>query len=95
MHPRIVPYYARTLVLNIIQVASVVSQGGLATAAIFPSSPPSLLPFITVENILPELDIHIIMGLTHPPAKLIPTLHSDLIALHVFPKILSTPAAWV
>jgi hypothetical protein len=46
---------------------------------ILPSSPPPLLPKPAIKLLLPQLSIHLIMRLAHPPPKLRPTAQPRLI----------------
>lgn len=67
----------------------------LSTSTILPSCPPPLLPLITIKRLLPQLHIHIVMRLAHPPPKLIPTPHPYLLPLHILLKVLAAPCTWV
>lgn len=77
------------------QIPSIACPMHLSASSVFPSSPPSLLPSIAVEALLPKFHIDSIMRLTHPSAKFIPITNFRLATLFPHPtsKVVCTAPA--
>lgn len=69
----------------------------LSTTPIPRSVLPPFLPQVAIEFLFLKLPVHLIMRLTHPSAKQLPTLNPGLVSrpLHPFLKVLRTMPARV
>jgi len=63
------------------------------TASILPSRPPPLLPLRTIKLLLPQLPVNLVVRLTHPLPKLVPTLRPHPTLHHKLLEILGTHPA--
>ncbi|KAB8293315.1 hypothetical protein EYC80_007641 [Monilinia laxa] len=91
-------YHTDFISHNIIHPPSTIqdlSPLNLTTPPILPARPPPLLPLPTIKLLLAQLPIHLVMRLTHPPPKFIPTLGPYLIFSHVGLEVFGADPAGV
>lgn len=71
------------------------SLNHLIAAPVLPPGPPPLLPLPAIKRRLPQLPVHLVVGLAQPVPKLVPAARPNLPPLHVLLEVLGAHPARV